>query len=160
VTLSDALYKLWNDGGVMRREEWPWPGDRRANAVSEPVTMVRIEPKHRIVFETKNDALRWGWQSSHKFPADFGTSGLQSRPDKDGLRVGQEGRMKITAEEFNELYPEGTPVHAWPMTRADDPLVTKTRSIAWDCCGTPIVKVEGKAGGIALTHIDLREVPA
>lgn len=57
---------------------------------------------------------------------------------------------------FNQRHPVGTPVHAYPGTRDDKPLVTRTRTEAWLLGdGTPVVKVEGYAGGIALTHIDV-----
>lgn len=69
----------------------------------------------------------------------------------------------MTADEWNERYPIGTPVVAYPGVLPDDPtaaslctrLDTRTRSAAWTLGhGRPVVKVEGRAGGIALTHID------
>lgn len=62
----------------------------------------------------------------------------------------------------------GTPVLAYPGVRPDDlfakvlrsrVLDTVTRSEVWTVGGTPVVKVEGHAGGIALTHIDRKETP-
>jgi len=50
----------------------------------------------------------------------------------------------------------GTPVLAWPMVRTDQPLVTRTRTSAWQLAGgTWLVSVEGITGGIGLTHVDV-----
>ncbi|MFL0802412.1 MAG: hypothetical protein K6L81_01755 [Agarilytica sp.] len=59
--------------------------------------------------------------------------------------------MSISAEEFNELYPKGTPV-----ILADDfgkEHQTNTRSEAWDLCGTLVVMVEGRSGGYDLSRL-------
>lgn len=71
---------------------------------------------------------------------------------------------RMTAAQFNAAHPVGTPVIAYPGARPEDPaaqvlgtgrLETRTRSIAWNLGhGTPVVAVEGYAGGIRLTHID------
>jgi hypothetical protein len=70
----------------------------------------------------------------------------------------------LTAEQWNERYPIGTPVIAYPGVRPEHPaaaelcavLTTRTRSIAWNLGhGTPVVAVDGYAGGIDLGHIDL-----
>lgn len=86
----------------------------------------------------------------------------------------------MNAQEWNALYPVGTPVVAYPGVRPEDPLAvavrerqaaggyvdkggvelckrleTVTRSVAWALGdGEPVVMVEGYAGGIALTHVD------
>ena len=58
--------------------------------------------------------------------------------------------------DFNNANPPGTPVLAWPGTRDEEPLRTRTRHSAWPIAGTePCVSVLGYAGGIALTHIDV-----
>jgi hypothetical protein len=72
---------------------------------------------------------------------------------------------QLTAAQFNAAYPVGTPVVAYPGVRPEDPhaasfgvrrLETRTRSAAWNLGhGDPVVAVEGYAGGICLTHIDL-----
>ena len=56
--------------------------------------------------------------------------------------------------QFNELFPLGTPVIYWAGAREGEGVVSTTRSPAW-LMGehTPVVKVEGYAGGIALTHV-------
>lgn len=67
------------------------------------------------------------------------------------------------ADEFNRRYPVGTPVIAFPLTRPEDndphffkQLETVTRTPAWILGhGDPVVSVEGYAGGICLTHVDI-----
>jgi len=67
------------------------------------------------------------------------------------------------ADEFNRRYPVGTPVVAYPLTRPEDnnphffkQLETVTRTPAWILGhGDPVVSVEGYAGGICLTHVDI-----
>ena len=62
---------------------------------------------------------------------------------------------RMTAEEFNEQHPVGTPVRYWPGVRRGEGRESVTRSIAWELShGTPLVSVEGYAGGIALTHVE------
>ncbi|MEV7599893.1 hypothetical protein AB0O91_21165 [Kitasatospora sp. NPDC089797] len=74
----------------------------------------------------------------------------------------------LTAAAWNDRYPAGTPVTAYPGVRPEHPagefctvLETRTRSAAWTLGhGEPVVAVDGYAGGISLEHIDLREEPA
>jgi hypothetical protein len=70
----------------------------------------------------------------------------------------------MTADEFNHLYPIGTPVLAYPGVRPEHPtfyadtdtLATRTRTPAWTLGhGTAVVSVDGYAGGIDLDHIDV-----
>lgn len=62
----------------------------------------------------------------------------------------------MTADEFNERHPVGTKVAAFPITRDEEPLLTRTRSKAWTLGhGAPVVMVEGYSGGICLTHVDV-----
>ncbi|NEA20742.1 hypothetical protein [Streptomyces halstedii] len=87
----------------------------------------------------------------------------------------------MTAEQWNALYPIGTPVVAYPGVRPENPLAaavrkrqadgrsleeadvdlcrtltTVTRTPAWTLGhGAPVVSVEGYPGGIHLTHIDV-----
>lgn len=64
----------------------------------------------------------------------------------------------MTAQEWNDHYPVGTRVAAFPITRDEEPLLTRTRSKAWEFGhGAAVVSVEGYTGGIALTHIDVIE---
>lgn len=64
---------------------------------------------------------------------------------------------KEAVADWNARYPIGTPVHAYPGVRQGAGLVTRTRSKAWNVGGSPVVLVEGYAGGIALTHVDILE---
>jgi hypothetical protein len=62
----------------------------------------------------------------------------------------------LTAEQWNERYPIGTPVRCWPGFREGEGMVTRTRTPAWTLgCGAAVVSVDGKSGGIALTHVEL-----
>ncbi|MFE7115006.1 hypothetical protein ACFU99_06220 [Streptomyces sp. NPDC057654] len=87
----------------------------------------------------------------------------------------------MNAEQWNALYPVGAPVIAYPGVRPEDPLAvavrkrqadgrfanqadvdlcraltTVTRAPAWTLGhGAAVVSVEGYAGGIHLTHIDV-----
>ncbi|RZU28281.1 hypothetical protein EV284_6447 [Streptomyces sp. BK022] len=67
----------------------------------------------------------------------------------------------MNAEQWNKLYPIGTPVIAYPGCRPEDHpnderLVTKTRSRAEVLGGhTDVVWVEGHGACIALTHVDV-----
>lgn len=63
--------------------------------------------------------------------------------------------MKVT--EFNEWYPVGTKVRYWPAARIGDGRPSVTRTPAWMIGEHAVVSVEGYAGGIALTHIEVVE---
>jgi len=72
--------------------------------------------------------------------------------------------VDLTAAQWNQRYPIGTAVIAYPGVRPEfglteyPRLVTHTRSRAWNLGhGTPVVAVEGYAGGISLEHIDLNQ---
>ncbi|MEV4181658.1 hypothetical protein AB0J28_09445 [Streptosporangium canum] len=61
----------------------------------------------------------------------------------------------MTADDWNATYPVGTPVLAWPGTLKDEPMATRTRTPAWTLGhGAAVVSVEGRSGGIALTHVE------
>lgn len=70
-------------------------------------------------------------------------------------------RKQILAEDecerFNAVTPEGTLVRYWPGERGDETQrIGKTRSRAWPIGGhTACVLIEGYAGGIALTHVEV-----
>ena len=50
--------------------------------------------------------------------------------------------------------PGGTRVRYWPGAREGEGIESRTRSEVWTLGGhTPVVMVEGYAGGIALTHV-------
>jgi hypothetical protein len=73
----------------------------------------------------------------------------------------------MTADQWNDRYPVGTSVTAYPGIRPEraaksvtadvTTLTTYTRSRAWSLGhGEPVVMVEGYAGGISLEHVDIR----
>lgn len=68
--------------------------------------------------------------------------------------------MSLTAQQWNDRYPIGTPVIAYPGARPEDHpdatrLVTRTRSQASLLGGhTDVVWVDGHSACIALTHVD------
>ena len=56
---------------------------------------------------------------------------------------------------WNDLHPVGTPVLAYPETRAQQARRTRTRSKAWEVQrGLPVVHVDGLTGAIHLDAID------
>lgn len=60
------------------------------------------------------------------------------------------------AQKFNAAHPVGTPVRYWPGLRRGDGIESVTRTPAWAMGGhTAVVSVEGYAGGIALTHVEV-----
>lgn len=64
------------------------------------------------------------------------------------------GKTLRLVEQFNEVCPVGTHVLYWPGAREGEGRKSITRSKAWLLGGhTPVVMVEGYAGGIALTHV-------
>lgn len=64
------------------------------------------------------------------------------------------GKNLRLVEQFNEVCPVGSPVLYWPGERSGEGRKSATRSAAWLLGGhTPVVMVEGYAGGIALTHV-------
>ncbi|MDT0608778.1 hypothetical protein [Streptomyces lancefieldiae] len=61
----------------------------------------------------------------------------------------------MDAETFNRLYPIGTPVRAFPETRAERPRITRTRTLARDVRhGLTVVHVDGLRGALTLAGID------
>lgn len=65
----------------------------------------------------------------------------------------------MTAKEWNEKYPPGTPVRYYPLIGKDDPppMDTFTRSEAWNLGhGAPVVLLVGKTGGYSLDHLKAR----
>jgi hypothetical protein len=64
-----------------------------------------------------------------------------------------------TAESWNAEYPIGTLVRYYPIyppIESCPPVETRTRSEAWTIGdGSVVVCVEGKSGGVALTHIEV-----
>jgi len=64
------------------------------------------------------------------------------------------GKTTRLVEQFNEVCPIGSPVLYWPGAFEGEGRKSVTRSAAWLLGGhTPVVMVEGYAGGIALSHV-------
>jgi hypothetical protein len=65
----------------------------------------------------------------------------------------------LDPEKFNERYPVGTLVVYHPRIGSNEgAIVRKTTSPAWALGhGTGVVKIEGKAGGVALAHLEIAE---
>lgn len=64
------------------------------------------------------------------------------------------GKNAEAVEWFNDHCPIGSPVMYWPGVREGKGTKSVTRSKAWLLGGhTPVVMVEGYAGGIALSHV-------
>lgn len=63
----------------------------------------------------------------------------------------------MTADEWNAAHPVGTPVRFWPVMpkREGEAVDTVTRSEAWTS-SRAIVLVKGIAGGVALSHLEVR----
>lgn len=77
-------------------------------------------------------------------------------------RTMERPRSRWTAEQWNERYPVGTPVEYRAAWGVHEPtLTTRTRSEAWTLPhGEPTVKIEGRAGGVALWALTpIPEVP-
>jgi hypothetical protein len=58
-----------------------------------------------------------------------------------------------TVAEWNRDHPIGTRVLFQPVKGIDKFEETRTRSEAWEICGTPVVMIDGRSGGCALDHM-------
>ena len=69
-----------------------------------------------------------------------------------------------TAESWNSTHPVGTAVRYWPVyppVEGIPPVDTTTRSEAWTIGdGSVVVSIVGRSGGVALSHIELRQSEA
>lgn len=67
-----------------------------------------------------------------------------------------------SAVSWNTAHPVGTAVRYWPIyppIEGVPPVDTTTRSEAWALGdGSVVVLIEGKAGGVHLSHIEVRHV--
>lgn len=61
----------------------------------------------------------------------------------------------FTADDWNRLYPVGTPVRFWLLEPGNGRgVATKTRTPAWALGhGAVVVCIEGRSGGVAITHL-------
>jgi len=57
----------------------------------------------------------------------------------------------MTEDQWNKAFEVGQTIE---LTEDDGSITyTVTRSYAWDLCGTPVIKVDGKTGGYMLDRI-------
>jgi hypothetical protein len=72
-----------------------------------------------------------------------------------GIRDMTDARPRpMTAAAWNLAHPKGTYVRYWPVMGDDDYVETQTRSSAWETgSGAGVVLVNGKTGGVALSHL-------
>lgn len=63
--------------------------------------------------------------------------------------------IHLDAYEFNKTHIVGTKLRYYPILGDEECLETKTRSIAWDVCGSTLVKVEGKVGGVCFDNLEI-----
>jgi len=67
----------------------------------------------------------------------------------------------MKSEEWNRRFPIGTRVRYYPIQGVKKYIETTTRSEAWELGhGVAVVKINGRTGGVALSHlfvvVDLR----
>jgi len=131
-------------GGVLRRGDDPgWSADYlRARLAEKPATGYRAAGSAEQLHDDQADEAERARRSvDAQFP------------------VVAEFLAKERADEvarWNAARPVGIAVTAYPGVRGENGLTTRTRSEAWLLGGhTPMVKVDGYAGGIALTHVDV-----
>lgn len=76
---------------------------------------------------------------------------------KQGVASVRERMLQGIAQDWTRRHPIGTPILYWPGAMEGPGVESKVRSEAWVLpSGTAVAKVEGYAGGIALTHIGFR----
>lgn len=83
---------------------------------------------------------------------------MPSRAQRVQRERGAPKGLLLTAAQFNELIPVGRRVRFYPVAGEERFEDTKTRTPAWELGnGQPVVSVEGRAGGVAIDHIELLE---
>ncbi len=84
--------------------------------------------------------------------------------DRKRNRARVAGLAALTATEFNQRFVVGQPVVYTPVRGREatiPPLVTTTRSEAWELGGgTVVVAIKGRAGGVSLAHLDVAPAEA
>lgn len=78
---------------------------------------------------------------------------------RNARRAAHNGAMAVA--EWNSKHPVGTAVRYWPVlppVNSMPPTDTVTRSEAWALGdGTAVVLIEGRSGGVALSHVEIRQ---
>ena len=63
----------------------------------------------------------------------------------------------MTAHEWNNKYPVGTPVVYHAVIGDSDCVSAVTRSYAWELgSGSPVVMITGRSGGVSLRALDVQ----
>ncbi len=59
------------------------------------------------------------------------------------------------------LFPIGQTIRYFPLKGERGMVqITKVRSEPWNLCGRTVVKIEGKAGGCDVTHMEAMDAPS
>ncbi|HBN6266155.1 TPA: hypothetical protein L3N15_004136 [Vibrio parahaemolyticus] len=58
-------------------------------------------------------------------------------------------------EHAAKKFPLGTRVKYYPIMGLDNYVLTCIRSEPWECCGSIIIKISGRAGAVNVTHLGL-----
>lgn len=142
--------------GVLRRGDEPgWSAEYLQGRLAEkPATGYRtagsaVQPRDEAAEERVRRSVDAQFPAVAAFLAD-------ERPgDKQLHDQDAEGQAAGEVARWNAAHSVGTPVTAYPITRDDEALTTRTRSVAWLLGGhTAVVLVDDYSGGIALTHVD------
>lgn len=117
----------------------------------------------RMLYQCETGLAIFQSSEGHFAKLDFD---VVSRPypsvEPHPFRPGQEFVSKrMKAVEFNGEYPIGSPFVYFPINNDTTVfLPTRTTSQAWNLGhGQPVVKVEGKSGGVCLAHLQPVEEP-
>lgn len=110
----------------------------------EPVTEPDLWGRPVVVCARCSEGgARWGWDDR------------LIRVDWPCMSAVVLGLVILDADRWNTTHSIGTSVLAWPGARWDEPLRTRTRTPAWRLGhGHSYVSVDGRAGGIRLTHVE------
>jgi hypothetical protein len=59
------------------------------------------------------------------------------------------------SESFNKTNKVGTKFNYYPIKGLDKKVPVESRSQAWDMCGSVVVKVTGRTGGVDIDHLEV-----
>lgn len=97
-------------------------------------------------------------QNSSPAPSRKGQSFTKLRAKGIRPRIDARERADREVAGFNKSFPIGTKIEYFDTDYQAVPVITRTRSKAWVFpSGEPVVMIEGRAGGVALSHVSLRE---
>lgn len=155
-----ACLARWEEEQDNERLRWALASAKRGRARLRAQVAALLEERHSTN-EVLDDAVQElrARQSCPCPPADAQPRGAARLAVASGVPTGSRparvGWCRVNAEQWNSRYAVGAAVKAYPLTREDAPLITRTRRPAWELGhGEAVVSVDGYTGGIALTHID------